>query len=159
MSDRRSARRAAASIKMRGWRELREELSKDRRLLLQFFCSVTTYKPMPHMMQAHVAGLSLPEWDAGKGRWTSPKTQKLHLGGIGAGKTAWAGAEFVMGVIANPGGWHMLSGPTHDQVSNVNLPHWHRYVEELEQAGYPLASGKWHKAAKACCASSALASL
>ncbi len=148
MSDRRSARRAAASIKMRGWRELREELSKDRRLLLQFFCSVTTYKPMAHMIQAHCAGLSLPEWDAAKGRYTSPKTQKLHLGGIGAGKTAWAGAEFVMGVIANPGGWHMLSGPTHDQVSNVNLPHWHRYVEEMEQAGYPLASGKWHKAAK-----------
>jgi hypothetical protein len=100
------------------------------------------------MVTAHLAGLCAPEWDSSRRSWSSPKTQKLHLGGIGAGKTAWAGAEFVMGVIANPGGWHMMSGPTHDQVANVNLPHWHRYIEEMEQAGYPLASGKWHKSSK-----------
>ena len=81
---------------MRGWRELRVELSKDRTALLQFFCSVTSYRPMPHMIAAHAAGACLPEWDAVKQRYTSPKTNKLHLGGIGAGKTAWAGAEFVM---------------------------------------------------------------
>lgn len=133
---------------MREWRGLRLQLAKDRGALLQFFCAATSYRPMQHMVSAHLAGLTQQEWDPLKGLWSSPKTQKLHLGGIGAGKTAWAGAEFAMGVIANPGMWHLMTGPTHDQVSNVNLPHWLRYVEELEQAGYPLAEGKWHKAAK-----------
>ena len=133
---------------MRDWRGLRLELAKDRAKLLQFFCAATSYRPMRYMVSAHLGGLTLPEWDAKKGIWTSAKTNKLELGGIGAGKTAVGGAELTMGAIANPGGWHLMTGPTHDQVSNVNLPHWERYVEELEQSGYPIASGKWHKSAK-----------
>jgi hypothetical protein len=147
-TDRASARRAVETLKMRDWRQLRVALSKDRRALLQFFCSVTTYRPMQHMVSAHVSGLTKQEWDPVKEVWSSPKTQKLHLGGIGAGKTAWAGAEFAMCVIANPGMWHLMAGPTQDQVTNVNLPHWQRYVEEMEQAGYPLGAGPWHKQAK-----------
>ena len=133
---------------MRDWRGLRNELARDRRALLEFFCATTSYRPMPHMVRDHVAGLTQPEWNEAANRMTSPKTSKLKLGGIGAGKTAWAGAEFTMYVIANPGTWSLMAGPTHDQVNNVNLPHWHRYVEELEQAGYPLAGNKWHKQAK-----------
>ena len=143
-----SARRATASLKVRDWHGFRVELSKDRGKLLQFFCAVTSYRPLPHMVRSHCSGLSLPEWDPQQKRWGSPKTSKLLVGGIGAGKTGWAGAEFAMGVVANPGGWHLMAGPTNDQVVNVNLPHWERYVEEFEQAGYPLAGGKWHSTAK-----------
>ena len=145
-SSRDSAARARASLRMRDWRGLRLELAKDRRALLQFFCAVTSYRPLPHMIPAHLAGPVKPEWV--DGRQSSAKANKLMLGGIGAGKTGWAGAEFAMGVIANPSAWHLMAGPTHDQVDNVNLPHWLRYVEELEQAGYPLGVGKWHKQAK-----------
>ena len=147
-TDRAARRRATQAIKMRDWRGLRLELARDRGQLLKFFCAVTSYRPMRHMVSAHLAGLTEPELDPVKGVWSSAKTNKLHLGGIGAGKTAWAGAEFSMGVIANPGGWSLMAGPTHDQVSNVNLPHWLRFAEEMEQAGYPLADGKWHKQAK-----------
>jgi len=143
-----SARRATYSLKMRDWHGLRIELSKDRGKLLQFFCAVTSYRPLPHLVAAHCGGLSLPEWDEKTERFSTPKTSKLLVGGIGAGKTGWAGAEFAMGVVANPGGWHLMAGPTNDQVVNVNLPHWERYVEEFEQAGYPLAVGKWHNTAK-----------
>ena len=96
---------------MRDWRGLRLELAKDRAKLLQFFCAATSYRPMRHMVSAHLGGLTLPEWDAKKGIWTSAKTNKLELGGIGAGKTAVGGAELTMGAIANPGGWHLMTGP------------------------------------------------
>jgi len=141
-------RTVAPMIRMKSWSALRIELSKDRAALLKFFCSVTSYRPLPDMIRAHLSGNCSPEWDPIKKVFSTAKTSKLILGGIGAGKTAFAGAEFTMGVIANPGAWHLMAAPTHDQVTHVNLPHWVKYVEELEQAGYPLASGPWRNVSK-----------
>lgn len=110
------------------WRELRNALALDRWELLKFFCAVTDYVPLPHLIDFH---LSAPD-DPGL------ISHKLMLGGIGGGKTHCAMAELEQCVIANPGGWFVATAPTFDQAIHVLKPHWDAFVDKFEKAGYPI---------------------
>lgn len=110
------------------WLGFRRELSSDRWELLQFFCAVSGYEPLPHLIDVHLAAPDDRELIA----------HKLLLGGIGGGKTHCAMSELAMAVIANPGGWFLAAAPTYDQAVNVLKPHWDRIADAFESAGYPL---------------------
>ena len=112
----------------RPWHELREEIGSTRNRLaaLQVMSAATGYKPLPHQLRAHLAGVD------------SGICNKLLLGGVGAGKSYWNMAECVLLAMMNPGSVGAVVSPTYDQAINVLLPLWEEMTDALARAGYPL---------------------
>lgn len=112
------------------WLELRRRLGqqRDRLAWLQFMCSVTSYRPEPWQVRVHLARSHDP----------GVRANKLVSAGIRTGKTLLASAEAFMLHVANPGCNHLFLAPTYDQVREVVLPAWMKWVEEAADAGYPI---------------------
>lgn len=125
--------RAASSLVK--WGQIRHALgaSQDRRLWLQFFCSVTDYRPFPWQTRFHLASAR-----------PGVRANKLVTAGIRTGKTHSAIAEESMLITANPGVNHFVIAPTYDQVREVLIPEFIRYWDQMAEAGYPvLRRMKW----------------
>ena len=115
------------------WEDLRRELgeSRDRAALLQFFCAVSGYRPLPHQIRAHLAGSSKP----------GEITAKMLLGGIGAGKTYFAAAETVMLFIVaeiGRGASAAVVAPTFDQCIHCVVPAIRQFSDVMASNGFPI---------------------
>ena len=122
-----------SEITVKPWEDLRRELgeSRDRAALLQFFCAVSGYDPLPHQTRAHLAGVSTP----------GEITAKMLLGGIGAGKTYFAAAETVMLFIISEigkGASAAVVAPTFDQCIHCVVPAIRQFADTMAANGYPI---------------------
>lgn len=112
------------------WGEIRHALgaSRDRRKWLQFHCAVTSYRPFPWQIRAHLADSGSPY----------VRTNKLVTAGIRTGKSVMTKSEGQILVTVNPGVDHFVIAPTYDQVREVLVPGYIQAWEEMAGNGYPI---------------------
>lgn len=113
------------------WIETRHELgrAKDRLGALAYQVEAG-YTPFDWQIQTHEAGTTHP----------ALRSEKLVIGGYGAGKSDVGVHEIGNLVIMNPGPKikHMITGPTNDLLKQEIRPRWEQWLEDMARAKLPL---------------------
>jgi len=125
--------------RMSTWLETRRWLgTQPRSTALAYLEAYSGYTAQPHQRRAHLACAE-----------DGAPSQKLFLGGIGAGKTMWGAAEDVLMAMINPGARGVVVAPTFDQVWSVVMPEFRDLCDEMARQGRPIVK-RWLTGRKMC---------